>query len=102
MFVPKSHKAPVMREAVPTASLAHGAVAHPSSRTGTDSVLNRGRVGVTEHRPRVGVSKRGGTSGHWPAAGQCLLGTGRFIGNRMFLAVTFVLCETQAVGSCAV
>lgn len=25
MFVPKSHKAPLMREAVPTASLAHGA-----------------------------------------------------------------------------
>lgn len=84
MFVPKSHKAPVMREAVPTASLAHGAVAHPSSRTGTDSVLNRGRVGVTEHRPRVGVSKEVGqvaiglqlVSACWEQGG--LLGTGCF------------------------
>lgn len=43
MFVPKSDKAPLMREAVPAASLAHGAsgagLAQNGSQTGQELVL---------------------------------------------------------------
>lgn len=66
-------------------------LARPNSRTGTELILNRGKVGVTEHRSRVEVSERGGTR---VAVGIQLVSAyrelGGLLGTGMFLAVMFV------------